>query len=1266
MRRFLLLLLLFSVITTYARQVSSEEAATIASEFFSSRGLSTRSGVTHATANARGDEKASQPYYIFNSGNDNGFVIISGDDRYSKILGYADNGSFDLKMAPPQLKAMLEQFAVNAAKSTDWSATHPSWNATPFSTRADEGVLLQTATWGQGAPYNAECPDVEGVQAPTGCVATAMAIMMKYHKWPETYDWDAMPMEIPQDGENPPAANPALAKLMKDAGEAVYMHYGPYESGASMNWVGHRMQQVFKYSPECQFITAANFTNEKWLELIKESLDNANPVIYQGTNDNYTSNHAFVLDGYNSTGYHINWGWDGYCNGYYALDALTPNEAQDFSCNNGMVINIVPDKSDKVYSDCFTDMGYFYGTPNNPAIMNISVENVAKGEPFILANSLFSFMRGFNGQVGVALVDKDDNIKEVLGSDHWTTSSSPEEAFEGHTMYFFNLVANVDVDPTDRIQLVTKRDGDADYRLVLGTLEWPSYTAVANNKPKFGKVTFDIGEGVRFEYGIDGKIEDGTIKMTSLSPGVNELDNILQGLCLLYSCGPTNPEAGNPVSLKISGNLIYGEQNYSIKDDWRNSFNILGDYDVVAKTIELKDDTVVLEEAGTLKEKLSPSDCQALRKLTVSGKMNALDFWYIRNNASSIEHLDLSKVTVEAVEADDDKFEQFDRTSENLANHIPEWALAELRNLEVLILPESITGLGSYSLCSLSISSIKIPAGVDYIGLNTLFNNPNLQGVELLNPEPVFIHDCVFTDTQCPANGILFVPAGSAEKFKDAPVWGEFGSIVEGIMPDKIKYEIVSDGIKYAGFYQTATVTGYEGTPTDVVIPESITVDGVVATVSRIEERAFANCESLESVTMPNSIVEVGAYDFENCSNLKSVKLSDNLKRIKYYAFAHCGNLRACDLGENLESIEYSCFEGAGIEKVTLNGRVAPDYETISAFGSNKNLKEFVVAEGNKYFEAIDGVLYRKGQDGLVLECVPGQKEGIFELPDNCVAVMKGAITGIDNPSEVIFNKSCGILPEYTVAYNNGVKHIVLPPHAIVSPNAFYFCDNLESVTFTGNLKMKEGMFLQCHNFNNLIIDSSEDSVDLDGIFAYSEDGMSVNIFSSSLNKNFTYSDACVVYVPGRTADSYADTRAAEVKEMWRYNINRKNMTLEIVPQIEGIEIDKVTVNGKEVSLKDGLYHFEGTDNVDVKVEYTLLGHQPLTTHYTAEFNEKVPDMELSGVTEITGDESLVDVYGVDGVLYKKGCDTEDLNGLKQGVYILRQGGKSRKVVITK
>ena len=368
---------------------------------------------------------AAQPYYVFNSTDGNGFVIISGDDRYSKVLGYSDRGSFDFKNMPPQLKAMLDQFAEKSANTDNWNGTHPSWNTT-FTTRADEGVLLKTENWGQDAPYNGKLPKQGAL---TGCVATAMAIVMKYHNWPEGYDWDAMPTDIEYGATVP--ENDAVAQLMYDIGKAVNMQYGSVTSTANSYDAVYAFKNEFSYSSACEQFDKLYITdNDRWEDMLKSNLDAGNPVYYGGTDHEHLASHVFVIDGYNTVGYHVNWGWNGFFNGYYALDNLSSDAFEldegmtadpfNYSALSAMIMNIIPDKTGKKHSPIYVD----YGAGNNPAEnmpagynINISVSEVEKDKPFTFIVHQIHVPKAYSGEFGIALMSKDDEIKEVLKSD---------------------------------------------------------------------------------------------------------------------------------------------------------------------------------------------------------------------------------------------------------------------------------------------------------------------------------------------------------------------------------------------------------------------------------------------------------------------------------------------------------------------------------------------------------------------------------------------------------------------------------------------------------------------------------------------------------------------------------------------------------------------------------------------------------------------------------------------------------------------------------
>lgn len=771
MKKTTLSILLLAALVTNAKSVSPKLAEETAAAFFKTSGirdfaLTPLTGQRDATRAV--DE--SQPYYVFNASGERGFVIIGGDDRANSILGYSDSGIYNPANIPPQLKLMLEEYSVKCAALKEDMPRHSSWNGL---TRADDvkTVLLPTAEWGQDYPYNTDCPVIGDVQCPTGCVATAMAIMMKYNKWPASYDWDSMPMTKP---EQPVAA---LSKLMSDAGKAVYMNYGPSESGAQMAWVGNKLYSSFNYSPDCQYLYSRQFSEKEWIDMIKGSLDDGHPLIYSGTG---SGSHAFIIDGYEGDHYHVNWGWDGACNGYFALDGLNPNEYSDFSNHTGMVLNIVPDNTGMEYSDCFVDYNLWAGG-DVAEPMNISVENVTVGIPFHILQGSITIPAYFRGEVGIALVSADNRLKEILRKEKVVGYSEPS----GRQFNFMQLTVTTEIDPTDRIQLVARNEGDENFKLMRGTLVSPSFISVSGNKPRYGKVRFDVGEGLKFTCGI-GSEYDEQIGLGTLPAGKREVE-LLKGVQLGFRCDILNPNENVEQVLKANGPLIYGDMLMS--GELNYSIDIAGEHDLTVKLVTLKDASFHLDQPGTLKDKITPDDANCIRDLTLSGKVDMNDLMYIRENMPCVRVLDMKDATIEACVATDDKFVK--QPSEYFANETPSFGLVNLHSnyIEQFILPANLTSIGSDSMVNFRIEGISLPKGVTSIGLNAFYGNHFLQAVELLNPEPVAIADCVFVDTPCEKGGgfytdggKLYVPEGSGAKFRVAPVWKDF-TVIEGRMP---------------------------------------------------------------------------------------------------------------------------------------------------------------------------------------------------------------------------------------------------------------------------------------------------------------------------------------------------------------------------------------------------------------------------------------------------------------------------------------------------
>lgn len=295
-------------------------------------------------------EGNSSHYYIFNVGDNEGFVIVSGDDRTRQILGYSDQGAFDKENVPDGLQYLLSVYDNEIGHLDEFIAQHgvSKVRKAPVQTKASIAPLC-TAMWNQAAPYNDACPISEGEteKSVTGCVATAMSIVMNYHKWPKsvpaipaytssakkhydattafTVDWNNM-RDIYKSGQYSSGEGNAVAQLMRAAGQAVEMNYSYKSSGAAGFMIAPALVKYFGYDAvTTKRINRNEYESQnEWNDIIYNELKEKRPVVYCGVTPS-GGGHCFVCDGYAEGDYfHINWGWGGMVNGYYVISLLNP------------------------------------------------------------------------------------------------------------------------------------------------------------------------------------------------------------------------------------------------------------------------------------------------------------------------------------------------------------------------------------------------------------------------------------------------------------------------------------------------------------------------------------------------------------------------------------------------------------------------------------------------------------------------------------------------------------------------------------------------------------------------------------------------------------------------------------------------------------------------------------------------------------------------------------------------------------------------------
>ena len=327
-----------------------------------------------------GTTTAVSPYYVFPFGENKGFAIVSGDDDMPEIVGYADHGTYDANNMPAAMAAFLNNYraTIEAMKQGNASAIKNIAEAKALhanNTRATTAVspLLGDIKWNQSEPYNNMCPKYDDTNlSATGCVATAMAQVMMYWKYPnelkadiqgyktstheltvagelkgQKYDWENMLPSYYSGNYNQTQAD-AVAKLMLHCGKAVSMDYGE-ESGAIVT-PGH-LAKYFGYDSDLMLdLSRTCFTLAEWTAIIDKELQAKRPILYSGRTTN--GGHQFVCDGSDGNGlYHINWGWGGYQDGYFDITILNPgqggigagNVTDGYNRGCDMIIGIQPD-----------------------------------------------------------------------------------------------------------------------------------------------------------------------------------------------------------------------------------------------------------------------------------------------------------------------------------------------------------------------------------------------------------------------------------------------------------------------------------------------------------------------------------------------------------------------------------------------------------------------------------------------------------------------------------------------------------------------------------------------------------------------------------------------------------------------------------------------------------------------------------------------------------------------------------------------------------
>lgn len=827
------------------------------------------------------DEKQAEAFYLFTDEREKQLLIVSGDERMQRILGYTDRPLAG-NAIPDGLADLLDGYTAqynalgNAASS---AATTPARSALYKGER-----LLSTAAWGQWAPFNNLTPQ----HYPTGCAATAMAIVMRYHQWPDVgsgskthiwkdsvmtanfgsthYDWANMPVSY--ESYNDAQAN-AVAVLMRHLGVSVEMYYDAESSGARQTLVPGALQQYFRYGATARLLTASDYDAATWDGMMRKEIDSNRPVIYTGESIQGRGAHGFVLDGYRDNLFHFNFGWNGSGNGFFAISAITSTDRNfEFANKQQAVIGITPVKAEKaapLQLDCDGKYEGFCTT----------ISSLKAGEKQSVHLSALSALSTWRGKLQWNLCKADGSVVESLGSKQIDMNGGSKQAVD------FELTAKNNATKGYYLQLMACADGATKWLPVLNALGREVVVQAYDRKVPVVEIVSDTKNATIDCSNAQNKTYNGKPLLGSTYIYKVSFDgNVEKSLDMLSLDGKAYTAHTDGVQL-TADTLYIKAKGYTAEQ-------------LVAEC------SVNVEKPGQLKAAINKAtaDADAVEALTITGELNNEDLQYL-SSLQSLKLINLENATTPQG--------LFGATFKNFSR------------LSSCVLPRSLKQIGSETFAGCSaLQSISLPVCLQATGSKLFSGCQALADIYAHPSSPDCVAADAFDGLANPGKVTVHVQQGLAGAFQQSSKWSMFQRFTDDLpaLPQRFTYDGIDYKAIYAGDGNFAEVTFPSGNmyAGAITIPATIAYEGIEYTV-----RGFDNTDGMSpfvgnmfvtALNLELRIDTLRSMQFMGCTSLADLKLPETLRYIGSECFRNCPMLTQIKLPASLEALGDNAFCG--------------------------------------------------------------------------------------------------------------------------------------------------------------------------------------------------------------------------------------------------------------------------------------------------------------------------------------------------------------------